>query len=225
LAAKLGAEIVCADSRQVYAGMAISTAQPSAADRARIAHHLYGALDPARDAMNAGRFTRDADALVDAIHARGKHAILVGGTGLYLRAWRVGLDEHSDMNALLARPPRRPAIWLLVDAALEVLEQRIRSRTQAMFAGGLVDEARALAHHLPAGHALLGTLGITEALALASGALDRDAATAQTGIRTRQYARRQRTWFKKEPWWSRLDGSSDALVDDAMATIEPSLRA
>ncbi len=213
IAGELGGEIVCADSRQVYAGLPIASAGPTADERARAPHHGYGVVDPLGAAMSAGRFVEVTDALVAEIHARGNVAILVGGTGLYLRAWRFGLDAPRqpaeparDMAAFLARPPRACAAsarFLLVDAALDVLEPRLHARASRMFHDGLVDEALALRARLPADHPLLRTIGTEEALALADDALDLAAAVARTAQRSRQYARRQRTWFKKEPWWER----------------------
>lgn len=212
LADQLGGEIVCADSRQVYAGLPIASAGPTVEERARAPHHGYGAADPLGPPMSAGRFVEVADAIVDQVHARGRVAILVGGTGLYLRAWRFGLDAPRqpgdparDMAAFLARPPRASAAnarYLMVDATLDALEPRLAARAARMFDDGLVDEALALRARLPADHALLRTIGTEEALALADGVLDRAAAIARTALRTRQYARRQRTWFKKEPWWT-----------------------
>ncbi len=85
LAERCGAEIVGADSRQIYRGMPIGTAAPSAADLARVPHHLVGFLDPG-ERYSAARFVRDALAAIDAIHARGRRALVVGGTGFYVRA-------------------------------------------------------------------------------------------------------------------------------------------
>lgn len=211
-----GGEIVCADSRQVYAGIGVAAAGPSDEERARVPHHGYGVLDPAREIMSAGRFVAFADALIAEIHGRGRVALLVGGTGLYLRAWRFGLDAprdeaepRRDMAAFLARPPRQAALgarFELVDAPLAELEPRIRARAERMFAGGIVDEAARLRARLPADHALLQTLGTAEALALLDGTLDEEAAIARTALRTRQYARRQRTWFKREDWWAAASG-------------------
>ncbi|MCC7072374.1 MAG: hypothetical protein IT383_13680 [Deltaproteobacteria bacterium] len=213
LALELGGEIVCADSRQLYAGLPIASAGPTSDERTRAPHHGYGTVDPLDPPMSAGRFVEIADALVTEIHARGRVAVLVGGTGLYLRAWRFGLDAPRqpgepprDMAAFLTRAPRACAAnarSLLVDATLDELEPRLRARAARMFDEGLVDEALALRARLPADHPLLHTIGTEEALALADGTLDRVAAIARTVLRTRQYARRQRTWFKKEPWWER----------------------
>jgi tRNA dimethylallyltransferase len=85
LAERFGAEIVGADSRQIYRGMRIGTAAPSDAELARVPHHLVGFLDP-RERYSAARFVGDAVAAIDVILARGRRAIVVGGTGFYVRA-------------------------------------------------------------------------------------------------------------------------------------------
>ncbi len=85
LAERFDAEIVGADSRQIYRGMSIGTAAPSDGDRARVPHHLVAFLDPT-ERYNAARYAREATAAILDIRARGKRAIVVGGTGFYLRA-------------------------------------------------------------------------------------------------------------------------------------------
>lgn len=85
LAQRYGAEIVGADSRQLYRDMRVGTAAPSPAELACVPHHLIGILDPF-ERYSAARFAADAVAAVADIQARGKHAIVVGGTGFYLRA-------------------------------------------------------------------------------------------------------------------------------------------
>lgn len=85
LAQRFGAEIVGADSRQIYRGMPIGTAAPTAAQRAAVPHHLVEFLDP-MERYSAARFAADASAIVEQIHARGNRAIVVGGTGFYIRA-------------------------------------------------------------------------------------------------------------------------------------------
>jgi tRNA dimethylallyltransferase len=120
LAERFGAEIVGADSRQIYRGMPIGTAAPSEADLARVPHHLVGFLDP-RERYSAARFVADALAAIDAIHARGRRAIVVGGTGFYVRALAgdVALSPAYDVSIRerLARearvhPPDALAAWL-----------------------------------------------------------------------------------------------------------------
>jgi tRNA dimethylallyltransferase len=109
LAQHIGAEIVNADSRQVYAGMAIGTAAPSAAERAAVPHHLVGFLDP-HERYSAARFVRDALAAIDDIQARGKRAIVAGGTGFYLRALcgdvTLGGEPERAVRDRLAREAR-----------------------------------------------------------------------------------------------------------------------
>jgi tRNA dimethylallyltransferase len=85
LAERYDAEIVGADSRQIYRDMPIGTAAPSAAQRARVPHHLIGFVDP-YERYSAARYVEDAAAAIAEIHARGKRAIVAGGTGFYLRA-------------------------------------------------------------------------------------------------------------------------------------------
>lgn len=91
LAERLNAEIVNVDSRQIYHGMEIGSAAPTAAERARVRHHLVGTVDP-RDPVSAGDYGRRADAVRANIEGRGKRALFVGGSGLYLRAALGGLD-------------------------------------------------------------------------------------------------------------------------------------
>ena len=106
LAERWPIEIVSVDSAQVYRGMDIGTAKPSAADRAAVPHHGIDLIDP-RQAYSAAQFVVDAQRAIDEINARGKHALLVGGTMLYFKALIDGLD---------ALPPADPAIRAALDA-------------------------------------------------------------------------------------------------------------
>ena len=92
LAERLGGEIVGADAFQIYRGLPILTAQPTPAQQASVPHHLIGSVDPA-DGYDAGRYAREALPILEAIVARGRTPIVVGGTGLYLKALLGGLDE------------------------------------------------------------------------------------------------------------------------------------
>jgi tRNA dimethylallyltransferase len=91
LAEALGGEIVNCDSVAVYREFEIGTAKPSAAERARIAHHLIDVADPAKSDFTAGEYSRLARAALNDITSRGKTPIVAGGTGLYLRALIEGL--------------------------------------------------------------------------------------------------------------------------------------
>ena len=93
-----GAEIISVDSAQIYRGMDIGTAKASAAERADVPHHLIDVLDPVQ-AYSAARFCADAKRLIAEINARGRIALLVGGTMLYFKALREGLDALPEADA------------------------------------------------------------------------------------------------------------------------------
>jgi tRNA dimethylallyltransferase len=120
LARRFDAEIVGADSRQVYRGMPVGTAAPRAEQLAAVRHHLVGFLDPS-ERYSAARFVADALAAIEEIASRGKRAIVVGGTGFYIRALcgDVALAGERDevVRARLAReallhPPEVMHDWL-----------------------------------------------------------------------------------------------------------------
>ena len=98
LARRFPAEVVSVDSAQVYRGMDVGTAKPSAAERAQVPHHLIDIVEPT-SAYSAGRFRDDALALIAAILARGRMPILAGGTMLYFRALTRGLAELPRADA------------------------------------------------------------------------------------------------------------------------------
>jgi tRNA dimethylallyltransferase len=100
LARQVALEVVSADSRQVYRGMDIGTGKPTAAEQAAVPHHLLDVVDPG-ERYHAARFRADALAAIGAIHARARLPVLVGGTGLYVRALLKGLR---------AGPPANPAL-------------------------------------------------------------------------------------------------------------------
>jgi len=91
VAERLGAEIVSADSMQVYRGMDIGTAKPTPEERARVPHHLIDMVEPDQE-YSLAHYQRDATAAIAAIHARGRLPLLTGGTGLYVRAVVEGLN-------------------------------------------------------------------------------------------------------------------------------------
>jgi tRNA dimethylallyltransferase len=106
-AERSGGEIVAADSRQVYRGMDVGTAKPTAAERRRVRHHCIDLVDP-REPYDAARYQRDGRAALSAIASRGKTAYVVGGTGLYVRALLDGLlldaaPTDPDVRATLER--------------------------------------------------------------------------------------------------------------------------
>ncbi|MEI9866094.1 MAG: tRNA (adenosine(37)-N6)-dimethylallyltransferase MiaA [Limisphaerales bacterium] len=97
LAEKLGGEIISADSMQVYRGLDIGTAKPSADERARVPHHLIDICELTEN-FDAAQFIRRAQSAVTEIAARGKVPIFCGGTGLYFKAYLSGLGEAPATN-------------------------------------------------------------------------------------------------------------------------------
>jgi tRNA dimethylallyltransferase len=117
LARRFDAEIVGADSRQIYRGMAIGTGAPSQDQLLSVRHHLVGFLDP-HERYSAARFAHDAVSVIRSVHARGRRAIVVGGTGFYLRALtgEVSLAPQHDETlrerlASEARLHPAPVLW------------------------------------------------------------------------------------------------------------------
>jgi tRNA dimethylallyltransferase len=122
LARELDAEIVNADSMQVYRGMDIGTAKPTAEQRAAIPHHLIDVADPDR-LFSAADFALAADEAIRAITARGKRVIMVGGTGLYIRALLKGLVDSPSGAGEIRRALQAEAQELGNEAMLEKLAQ------------------------------------------------------------------------------------------------------
>jgi len=119
VAERLGGEIVSADSRQVYRGMDVGTAKPTAEERARVPHHLIDVVDPG-ERYDVLRYQRDGRAALTEIRARGRVALVVGGTGLYVRALLDGLD--------LASLPHDPAVRARLEAEDPArLHERLRA--------------------------------------------------------------------------------------------------
>jgi tRNA dimethylallyltransferase len=110
LALRFGGEVVNADSMQVYRDLDIGTAKPSLAERARVPHHLFDVVPPDVP-YSAGRYAREARAAAASIHARGGLVVLVGGTGLYVRAFLDGLIDDApaapELRAALEAEARR----------------------------------------------------------------------------------------------------------------------
>lgn len=130
LAQQVPVEIVSVDSAQVYRGMNIGTAKPSAEERAAVPHHLLDILDPAQSYSVAG-FRDDAHALIAAIRARGRVPLLVGGSMLYFRTLQAGLSElpaaDPALRARLEDEARRLG-WPALHARLQQLDPETAAR-------------------------------------------------------------------------------------------------
>jgi tRNA dimethylallyltransferase len=110
LAERFDGEIVNADSMQVYRLLDVGTAKPSAADRARVPHHLFDVVDPDVQ-YDASRYARDAEQAIAAIHTRGRVPFVVGGSGLYIKALleglSVGVGRSPELRAALEAEDER----------------------------------------------------------------------------------------------------------------------
>ena len=153
LAQRFPAEIVSVDSAQVYRGMDVGTAKPSAAERAQVPHHLVDVVEPV-DAYSAGRFRDAALSLVPAIWKRGRVPILAGGTMLYFRALTRGLSDlptaDAGIRAELEDDARRIG-WPAMHARLATVDPVIAARLQPTDAQRI---QRALEVHRIAGEPL-----------------------------------------------------------------------
>jgi tRNA dimethylallyltransferase len=271
LAERIGGEIVNADAFQLYAGLEKLTAQPGPDEIRRAPHHLYGVL-PLAEACDAQRYHDLALPVIASIVARGRQAILVGGSGLYIKALTHGLSPLPPANAELraqlatqsAEEKRRQLLELdpaaasnvplsnprYVDRALEIclltgrpqselrqsfqhtppglhgvfldwpraqLHARIAQRSQAMVQeGGLLDEVRLL-EGLDTGAAK--AIGVREARAYLTGEVSQDEMTVALQQATRQYAKRQITWFRRETWLQTICLDSETTAECLITTL------
>ena len=257
LATEIDAEIVNADSMQVYEGMDIGTAKLSVSERGGIPHHLLDALSVRQDSTVAW-YQEAARTVIDQIHQRGKDAIIVGGTGLYIKAIvddlnfpdtdpvirsRLELEViEQGAAALFARLEKLdPAAALAIDRAntrrivraLEVIEitgqpftanlpredsskypdalqfglvmdrekltERIDARVDLMWEKGLVQEVDSLISlGITQGTTARRALGYAQIIAMRAGEMSEALANEETKRATRQYARRQETWFSRD---------------------------
>jgi tRNA dimethylallyltransferase len=170
LAKRFPVEIVSVDSAQVYRGMDVGTAKPTAEERASVPHHLLDILDPT-DAYSAGRFREDALRLIGEIHARGKVPVLAGGTMLYFRSLTQGLAALPPAQpALRAALDRRAAVegWPALHAELAKVDPSTAARLEPTDAQRI---QRALEVYRVTGRTLASLLRDTAIPALAFDAL------------------------------------------------------
>jgi tRNA dimethylallyltransferase len=254
LSERLGGEIISVDSMQVYQGLDIGTAKPSAEDRRRVRHHLIDVV-AIKESFDAAQFVRLANLAAQDIQARGRRPIFCGGTGLYFKAYLEGLGPAPPRDANLraeleATPPARlleeleqrdPAAFQTIDRrnprrvirALEVirltgqpfstqrapwsggappvagmigltrpmgeLTQRIHQRVDEMFRRGLVAETESLlALGLAENPTALQALGYRQVVEHLRGERGLAETIELVKIRTRQFAKRQLTWFRRQ---------------------------
>jgi tRNA dimethylallyltransferase len=256
LAEKIRGEIISVDSMQVYRGLDIGTAKPSAAERARVRHHLIDVVD-LTESFDAAQFVRLANAAVLEIQSRGHTPIFCGGTGLYFKAFLEGLGEAPPADEKLrAELERAPLPELLAELAekdpvthgkidrqnprrviraVEVirltgkkfseqraewrpplgppasrrqviaffrpapdLHARINARVITMFAHDLVEETRRLLEQgLAQNKTATQALGYRQVIEHLRGEHSLPETVELVKIKTRQFAKRQMTWFRR----------------------------
>jgi tRNA dimethylallyltransferase len=279
LARALGGEIVNADSMQLYAGMDIGTAKEPAAARHGVPHHLLD-IWPVTQAANVADYQKLARAAIDDIAARGRVPVLVGGSGLYVRAAlddlhfpgtdtatrarltdelaRLGpaalharlatLDPDAAAAILPGNGRRivralevieltggpftatmpayakiRPAVQLGLTLPRPELDLRIAARVDRMWQAGLEAEVRRLAGQgLREGITASRALGYRQLLRHLDGEGTLDDARAETIKATKRFARRQESWFRRDPRVHWLDAT--APEDDLLAAALRHLR-
>lgn len=272
LALQLDGEVINADAMQFYRGMDIGTAKITPAERRGVPHHLLDILD-VTDEASVSRFQQQARDVVADIHARGKRAILAGGSGLYVRAaldilefpgtdprlrkqlegelavlgtaamlarlekvdpasaGRLGDDRRIiralEVQQLTGRPfssfmPRReyfqPAIQIGLTVDRDQLRERLALRVHRMVESGLLAEVERLEEQgLRKGKTAPRALGYAQFLRVIDGESTVPEAAEETIVATRQFARRQLTWFRADPRVAWLDWQDPHLLSEAAA--------
>jgi tRNA dimethylallyltransferase len=204
---------ISSDALQIYEGLRVLTGAVGAAEQARLEHRLVGFAPVGRD-FSVGEYMPLAHAEIDAALAAGRRPIVVGGTGLYLRAALADLSlvkvsPESEESELWSPRTRHPTAIFGLDMDRAALYERVNARVEAIVGGGALEEVRR-AEALGPGRSARKALGFDELLA-------GDLAAMQK--RSRNYARRQLTWMRKIPNLHAIDrtGLSDAQVAKQMA--------
>lgn len=263
LAQRVPSTIISADSRQVYRGFDVGTAKPTAEERALVPHEGIDVADPGAR-YSAAAWATAADRWIGDAMGAGRRPVVVGGTGLYLRALFEGLFEEphidadrrrrleaalapmstealrvwveeldpprahlgrtqllrsieialltgrrlSDLHRERPRKPRWRPRYLVVDPG-PPLGERIARRIDDMLENGWAEEVQRLMQSLPADAPAWNSTGYDAVRRLIRGELSRTRFHEQVLIDTRQYAKRQRTWFRHQ------------LPDDVTTRVDP----
>ena len=273
LAERLQTVILSADSRQVYREFDIGTAKPSLTDRAQISHKLIDICDPTTT-LTLADYQDQTQGLINSYHQQGITPLLVGGTGLYIKAITQGMKiprvapqpelrsqlmtipqdhlyqmlhqvdplatqkihPHDSVRTLRAlevfyvtglpisaqqgeSPPDYPILTLGLDSDWQTLEARIQQRTHQMIALGWLEEVEYLTKKYGENLPLLNTLGYYELGLYLRGEVDLEGAIAQTILHTRQFAKRQKTWFRGRSEIKWLDSEEENLLAMAWEQI------
>jgi len=203
---------ISCDALQVYEGLSVLTGAASPEERGELEHRLVGFV-PVTERFNVGDYMPLAHAEIDAALEAGRRPIVVGGTGLYLRAALAELslvkaDPEDPDSELWSPETRHPTTIFGLDMDRERLYERIDARTEAIFAAGAKEEVERAEAAGPSRTARVA-LGFDELLA-------GDLATMRK--RSRNYARRQLTWMRKIPnlSWIKRNSRDDAEVAEEL---------
>ncbi|PWI45178.1 tRNA (adenosine(37)-N6)-dimethylallyltransferase MiaA [Streptomyces sp. ICBB 8177] len=282
IARALGGEVINADSMQLYRGMDIGTAKLTVEERAGVPHHLLDIWD-VTEAASVAEYQRLARAHIDRLLAEGRTPVLVGGSGLYVRAaidvlefpgtdpevrarLEAELAEHGSgaLHARLAAVDPRAAETILpgngrrIVRALEVVEitgrpftanlpghesvydtvqigvdvprprldERIALRVDRMWEAGLVEEVRTLEKAgLREGRTASRALGYQQVLSAFAGERTLDEARVETVRATKRFARRQDSWFRRDPRVHWLTAGGAELAEQALTLLERAVTA
>ena len=259
LCLRIGGEVVSADSMQIYRGMDVLSAMPTAAEMRGVKHHMLGVADPS-EKYSAVTYRDRANEVIADILARGERVVVCGGTGLYIDALTRPLsfsersDEklHDELLRMADEPGGRTRLHRMLeeidpDSAMrlhendvrrvaraieiyrltgvtqteqarldaqregdydeqvfalewprEMLYERISRRVDAMLAAGLIDEVRRLKRDSARYPTAAQAIGYKEIAAALDGRMDMDEAVEQVKQATRNYAKRQLTWLRRD---------------------------
>jgi tRNA dimethylallyltransferase len=255
VAEKLDGEIISADSRQVYRGLDIGTAKPVSP---KITHHLIDIIEPT-ERYDAASFVRDSLEIMEKLHNEGKVPIIVGGTGLYIRAltegiftgnfrdvkirkslkarWNAGDNLYVELKKIdpIAAKNIDPRNYVRIERAIEVfmisgkpisywwenktnkssdwfflkivltldrsvLYSNIENRTMQMIQQGWIEEVKRLIDSgIPKNSSGLSSIGYRQIISYLNGEISQDEMIKEIIKETKQYARKQLIWFRKEP--------------------------
>jgi tRNA dimethylallyltransferase len=275
LAQRLNSVIISADSRQVYREFDIGTAKPSSVEQRQIPHYLIDICEPTQT-MTVADYQLQAQELIAKCQAQGTIPLLVGGTGLYLRAVVQGMkiprvapqselrsqlsslgqtqlyqflqqvdpsaaqkihanDEVRTLRALEVfyvtgrpiseqqgeNPPNYPILQIGLECRdVDILTRRIAQRTEQMIAVGWEAEVKALCEKYGTDLPLLDTLGYREMKQYLAGDISLDEAKELIVLHTRQFAKRQRTWFRAYSNIEWFDADNPDLLEKVWQRVE-----
>ena len=276
VAEKLGGELISADSRQIYKGLDVGTAKPR---NSKIPYHLIDIVTPEKR-YDAAQFARDAQALIKQIYDSGKTPIIVGGTGLYIRAltegifegnfrdetvreellrrWRAGENLYAELMRvdpeaakkidpknfvriqralevyIVSGKPisywwktatKKPSEWkfvkIILNKEIKALYERIEKRVDEMLEAGWVDEVKNLLKSgVPENAPAFSSIGYRQVVDYIKGRLSWEQMREQIIKATKEYARRQLIWFRKEPGAVWLDTTGKKPQEVALEVIK-----